>query len=198
MAAGDGKHGSSVSHHCCRMGEELTMTWQRGNVMEPLWTAAYPQCNSFIREITEFCLHSLYSMSEAKLTFKQQVCFHHYSSAVTSPVWHHQVTCVQKNVGLATLILNFKYPYDRVTWLGLFLSAHLDVVGSFGLCVHHQEAVIQVLLCPPPEEEEEEDEDKMKASNNMETERPISIELPASNYYHLNRWNDPSCLNSTL
>ena len=31
------------------------------------------------------------------------------------------------------------------------ISAHLHVVDAFGLCIHHEEAVIKVLFGPPPD-----------------------------------------------
>lgn len=42
---------------------------------------------------------------------------------------------------------------DLASWECESCDPHLDVVGSFGLSVHHQETVVQVLLRPPPEEE---------------------------------------------
>lgn len=35
-------------------------------------------------------------------------------------------------------------------WAGEELPADLHIVDAFGLCVHHEEAVIEVLFGPPP------------------------------------------------
>lgn len=35
------------------------------------------------------------------------------------------------------------------------LQADLHIVGAFGLCIHHEEAVIEVLFGPPPVGQEE-------------------------------------------
>lgn len=60
---------------------------------------------------------------------------------------------------------------DLASWGCESCDPHLDVVGSFGLSVHHQETVVQVLLRPPPEEETQEQEEEEEPQKEEETHK---------------------------
>lgn len=116
--------------------------------------AAYPQCNTFIS-----LRQAIFILILMPQRWKRLPKFHPRRRRVVLPL---------RNLGLClTRWLFVGSRCSGSTWMEEDLASwgcescdpHLDVVGSFGLSVHHQETVVQVLLCPPPEEETQEQEE---------------------------------------
>lgn len=122
--------------------------------------AAYPQCNTFISlRDAVFILIVVRICETLPQRWKRLLKFY--------PRWC-RVGLRLRNLGLCLTRWLFVgsrcsgstwMEEDLASWRCESCDPHLDVVGSFGLSVHHQETVVQVLLRPPPEEETQEQEE---------------------------------------